>query len=604
MCGIAGIYRSEGVVDRAPLKRAAQMLAHRGPDHQATVQDGALGLVHTRLSIIDLSGGDQPLYTSNNDLTLIANGEVYNYIELREALIAQGAQFATQSDSEVILQGYAQRGPAIVDDLAGMYAFALFDRSQASLYLARDRLGIKPLYYCVHNNQFLFASEIKAILAMLERSPDIDPSALHQYLQNQFSTGRRTPFQGIYRVLPGELLKIPRTLAIEPHQYWDANRIAPRSFTFDEAAKEFDDLFDTVMTQHMRADVPFGLFLSGGTDSGVLAWALTHHYDHPLRTFSVGFQDVSMQDELNDAQLIAKRFGTQHTELKLTSEQIFNRLVHTVWAADDLMRDFASLPTALLAQTAAAELKVVFSGEGGDEIFAGYRRYRSSFEQRLKNLLFPGSGGFRVRGQWHPGLARKVFGDRLKQQGSAMRAPFIEAWARCPADWSNIQCRQYTDLTTALPDNLLVKADRMLMAFGLEGRVPFLDHRLVAFGLSLPDELKIQNRQGKVFLKRWAERYLPPDHLWQKKRGFHVPVGEWLHGEFLQQLGHTLLRNEAIKEWFQPSGIRHLLHRQHHRGDVSRELMAILQFAIWHRLFIEQPGTAPPIDIAPLEWLN
>jgi asparagine synthase (glutamine-hydrolysing) len=283
--------------------------------------------------------------------------------------------------------------------------------------------------------------------------------------------------------------------------------------------------------------------------------------------------------------------------------RVLGRIPHTVWAADELMRDYASLPTSILAQEAARELKVVFSGEGGDEVFAGYRRYRPPpLERWAKGLIRPGSGGFRTRPQWQWRWVRALFGGALLRT-SDDRGPFLAAWRASPRDWSDLQRRQYTDLVTALPDNLLVKTDRMLMGFGLEGRVPFLDHRIVEFGLSLPDALKIRGRDGKWLLKRWAEPLLPPGHLRRPKRGFHVPVGDWLTGDVADQVGRRLTQNRGIREWFKPGAIPRLAAARRSGRGGSRELFGLMQFAIWHRLFIEQPGLRPAPDEDPLDWI-
>jgi asparagine synthase (glutamine-hydrolysing) len=261
------------------------------------------------------------------------------------------------------------------------------------------------------------------------------------------------------------------------------------------------------MREHMRADVPFGLFLSGGLDSAVLACQLQAQGAGRIHSYSVGYRGTAMAHELDEAQRVADWFGFEHHALELELDQVFARIPHSIWAADELMRDYACLPTSILAETAARDLKVVFSGEGGDEAFAGYRRYRpTALERWGKSLLHPGSGGFRTRPQWSRRWMRRLFGPALANADGRARQPFIDAWQSTPSGWSDLQRRQYTDLVTALPDNLLVKTDRMLMAFGLEGRVPFLDHRLVEFGLSLPDRLKVRGRTGKWLLRQWADR--------------------------------------------------------------------------------------------------
>lgn len=578
----------------------AARLAHRGPDHEGVCLDGSTGLAHTRLSIIDLGGGDQPLYAEDGRLSLIANGEIYNHVELRTELERRGRRFSTHSDCETILHAYAEYGDAFLDRLHGMFAFALHDRARDRLILARDRLGIKPLFLARAGTGWAFASELKALLPITGK-PAVNPRALAQYLQCQFSTGRETLWAGVERLLPGEVVTIEAG-GMTRRRYWTPLEIRPAATGFDEASGRFEDLMHTVMVQHMRADVPFGLFLSGGIDSSLLLALLSRLKGEPIRTFSVGFSDSRRGTELDLAVQLARQYGSRHTVLRPTGEDMLRRLPLSVWAADELMRDFANLPTLMLAEAAGAELKVVFSGEGGDEVFAGYRRYRGQPVQRwLKNLLHPGSGGFRTTGNFL-GLERSVFGAPLREAARQWRRDFIAAWRACPDTWSDLQRMQYVDLTTALPDNLLVKADRMLMAHGVEGRVPFLDHRVVEFGLALPDALKLTRQRSKEFLRRWAERYLPPEHLRAPKRGFTVPMSAWLTGDTLDRLEKTLSASPAIREWFQPRAVHLLAEKQRRGRGVTKNLTALLQFALWHRIFIEGDGARPALQ-DPIDYL-
>ena len=603
MCGITGCIIKRGIPEHATLAQAAAQLKHRGPDDQGVLIAGPVGLAHTRLSIIDLAGGHQPICSRDGRYALVANGEVYNHVELRAALQGLGCVFQTESDSEAILHAWDRHALDGVRQLHGMFAFALHDRVAGELILGRDRLGIKPLFYAVLPDRVVFGSEIKALLPLMPAGPAICPEALLQFLQNQFSSGHDTIFTGIQRLLPGECLRIDYALNVSPCRYWSALDIRPRTIGEAEALEELEPLMQQVTREHMRSDVPFGLFLSGGVDSAILLALLDEHMQGPLQTYSVGFGNARMRDELDPAARIAAHFNCRHQELRLGREQILGRLVHSTWASDDLMRDYANLPTSLLAERAAQDVKVVFSGEGGDEGFAGYRRYRPNLEMRLKALLHPGSGGFRTRGQWRGRRAQRVFGPGLRGVAGARRKPFIDAWQAAPKDWSHLQKAQYTDLATALPDNLLVKTDRMLMGFGLEGRVPFVDHRLVAFGLSLPDHLKLRDGQGKWLLKRWAERRLPKSHLYGPKRGFHVPIGEWLQGALLEGLRQKLPANAAIREWFDGERVSQLIAAHARRGTAAREIWCLLQFAIWHRLFVEQPGRRPGTDEDPLDWI-
>lgn len=586
------------------LEPMAQQMRHRGPDGFGFFTHEGFGLVHTRLSIIDLSGGRQPILGDDGRLAVVANGEIYNYIELRGELEQAGRRFATHSDSETILHAYAEDPIRFVERLHGMFAFALVDSQRGKLILGRDRLGIKPLFYAVLPDRVLFGSELKAILPLMPAAPAIAPEALSEFLHDHCAIGEQTIFQGIRRVAPGEIIEIDADLQVQRRTYWSALSVKPRAIGFAEAEAEFDALFEQVMREHVRSDVPYGLFLSGGNDSAILLAMLSRFQSQPVRTFSIGYRDAAMKDELDDAERIAAVFGSQHSSLRVDRSTLFRRIPHTIWAADDLMRDYASLPTSALSEAAGQELKVVFSGEGGDEVFAGYRRYRQpALAWWFRNLLAPGSGGFRTRSDWWRRRSLHLLGPQLAALRPHFRDPYIKAWQRAPADWSHLTHCQYTDIATDLADSLLVKVDRMMMGFGLEGRVPFLDHRVVEFGLSLPDALKTDGREPKIFLRRWAERYLPKDHLYTKKRGFTVPVREWLSGPFLDGLEHKLLRNAAIREWFDPGHLPELFAAQRRKGNAGRELFCLMQFAIWHRLFIEQPGSQPGVDEDPLDWI-
>ncbi|QXP84669.1 asparagine synthase (glutamine-hydrolyzing) [Methylococcus sp. Mc7] len=605
MCGIAGLFDTRAPIDGTRLENAVARLAHRGPDDRGVFLDGRFGMGHTRLSIIDLAGGHQPLFSEDRKLALIANGEIYNFVELRAELEALGARFQTHSDSEVILQAYLAFGDDFLDRIQGMFAFALYDAAEGRLILARDRLGIKPLFLAQSPSGIAFASELKALLPLLDRPPAIDPEGLAQYFQNQFSTGATTVLRGVERVLPGEAVVVEAGKISRRFRYWSPLSVRTENLAFDEAAARFDALIERVMVEHMRSDVPFGLFLSGGVDSSLLLALLSRYSDQPIRTFSVGFPGTSLTDELPLAEDLAKRFGSRHREIRPDPKDIFHSLPLTVWAADDLMRDNANLPTSLLAQAAGEELKVVFSGEGGDEVFAGYGRYRTSPIERLfKGLLAPGSGGFRTRGSFRGHWPRTLFGPALLAASQQARRPVLESWRETPRQWSDLQRMQYVDLRHALPDNLLVKADRMLMAWGVEGRVPFLDHRIVEFGLGLPDRLKVEGRQGKLFLKRWGERLMPAEHLYAKKRGFHVPIGEWLDEPFLKRLAQILPEHPALAPWLKPDGIRTLIAGCRDERQGSTMLWAVIQFAIWHRLFISGNGERPEALTDPLDILQ
>lgn len=605
MCGIAGIYSWRAPVDRAGLEPVAAALAHRGPDGRGIYCDGPMGLVHTRLAIIDLAHGAQPLYSDDGMLAVVANGEIYNYVELRAELEAQGHRFATNSDCEPLLYAYRQWGEAFLSRIEGMYAFALYDRARGKLLLARDRLGIKPLFLAERGGRLHFASELKALFRLAGERPTVDAYGLLQYLQNAFATGASTLCRGIERVLPGEAVLVGERGIERRWRYWSPLAVRRREIGFEQAADEFEQLMTTVCREHLRSDVPFGLFLSGGVDSSVLLALLRRHAgDLPLRTYSVGFPASSVESELDQAAAMARRCGTEHVALHVAPAALWRRLPHAVWAADELMADPANLPVSFIAERAALDVRMVFSGEGGDEVFAGYGRYRRLRLQRLlADFLAPGSGGFRTRPTIDTALGRALFGEELLAAARAWRLPFIRCWRETPEDWTDIQRMQYTDTMTWLPDDLLVKADRMSMAHGLEARVPYLDHRVVEFGLALPDRLKVANGTGKIFLRRFGERLLPKGGLDRPKRGFTVPVRDMLRAETAARLAEALASSPAIRRWFRPEGVRVLADESRSQGRGATTAWRLLQFALWHRLFVESDGGAPGRSVDPLELL-
>jgi asparagine synthase (glutamine-hydrolysing) len=608
MCGIAGVITSSpsAVGLRPQLEAAAAALRHRGPDDFGITFDGPVGLVHTRLSIIDLAGGHQPIVSPDGELSAVVNGEIYNYVELRREYTARsGIEPLTHSDSESVLQVYSAEGVQGLRHLNGMFALALHDRARQRVVLARDRLGIKPLYVYSDATRVAFGSELKALLPLLPAPPALDADAIAQFLENEFLSGEGTVFAGIHRVPPGHALVIDRALNVPRERYWSLQQLRTLDLDMGQAQEAFTTLFEQVMREHMRADVPFGLFLSGGVDSSLLCAMLTQLHDRPIESFSVGYSVNRERNELDDAQQIAKRFGTRHHALEITPDEVRSRIPHAIWSTDELMRDFAVLPTSLLAEKAGQSLKVIFTGEGGDEAFAGYARYRKRpFQRWLSNLMRPGTGGFRARNRWPAELRARSYAPQLQSVSNGFRRVQVEAWRDAPPGWSDLQRIQYYDLIAALPDKLLVKVDRSLMAWGVEARVPYLDHRIVEFGLSLPDALKVQGRTGKLFLREWGQRHIPGPYLMQSKKGFHVPMQQILRGEFLTQLGQAFSANEAIRAWFQVDGVKGLIEAQQRTGGHSDQVWGLLQFAIWHRLFVEQPGRLPGRSEDPLDWIR
>lgn len=608
MCGIAGIITSSALLAqlRPGLDAAAAALRHRGPDDFGITLDGPVGLVHTRLSIIDLAGGHQPIVSPGGGLSAVVNGEIYNYIELRGEFSARlRAEPLTHSDSECVLQVYEAEGIAGLRRLNGMFAFAIHDRANRRVVLGRDRLGIKPLYLYRDATRVVWGSELKALLPLLPAAPALNANAIAQFLENEFAAGEDTVFAGITRVPPGHAVIIDHALKVTLERYWSINDVRPLQVDMAQAQEAFTSLIEQVMREHMRADVPFGLFLSGGVDSSLLCALLTKMHDQRIESFSVGYSVERERNELDAAQATARRFGTHHHALEITPAELLSRIPYAIWSTDELMRDFAVLPTSLLAEKAGQSLKVIFTGEGGDEAFAGYARYRKApFQRWLSNLVQPGVGGFRTRNRWPAALRLQAYAPALQAATGGFRRPQIDAWASTPRDWSDLQRIQHYDLVAALPDKLLVKVDRSLMAYGVEARVPYLDHRIVEFGLALPDTLKVHGKFGKYFLRQWGQRHIEGDSLMQTKKGFHVPMRQLLSGAFLQSLGTALVGNAAVQAWFKVDGIRHLIEAQQRTGAHSDQVWGVMQFAIWHRIFVERGGQPPGRSEDPLDWIR
>ncbi|MCB1744306.1 MAG: asparagine synthase (glutamine-hydrolyzing), partial [Gammaproteobacteria bacterium] len=395
MCGIAGLICADRKRLETVVSRMTAALSHRGPDEQGCLIERSFALAHTRLSIIDLQTGTQPLYAEQGRYALIANGEVYNHVELREELRQSGCEFASGSDSETIVQLFAKHGPAAFDRLRGMYAAAIFDRQQQRLTLVRDRLGIKPLFYIQSEGLFGFASEIKALLPLLPTEPEFDAAALRAALEQNYSTGRQTPFARIQRLLPGEWMEVDGSGIRRQIRYWQPLPVAEVPRSFDAAVQALDELMTDSVREHLRSDVPVGIFLSGGLDSSSLLSLMRDEVEAPIDAYTVGFSDG--KDELSLAAHTAKALGAHHHPLKLGRQELIDWLPLAVWSADELMFDYANLPTLRLAAEAARQLKVVITGEGGDEVFAGYGRYRPN---RLRNLF--GRRRARRKGNFHP----------------------------------------------------------------------------------------------------------------------------------------------------------------------------------------------------------
>lgn len=541
MCGIAGIVHTDArCVDRAALCQMNDALAHRGPDGSGIWLDGPAGLAHRRLAVIALSGGQQPMVSSDSGIVLVFNGEIYNYIELRNTLRADGVRFTGDSDTEVVLRAYEQWGDEAVDRLHGMFALAIWHPGRRRFFAARDRLGIKPFYYRWRHGILTFASELKAILAADSSPERLNEQSFDSYLQRQYVPAPETMVGGIRHLPPASTLVIT-SHSQEPapviRRYWRARAMPHAPATVDA----FQQLLADAVRTHLVADVPVGALLSGGVDSSLVVAHMTRLSSAPVHTFSVRFEDERL-DEGRAARAVADRLGTIHHEHVVTDADAVAALPCVAAALDEPLADYAALPTYLVAKHASAYVKVVLSGEGADELFAGYRRYRRD------RLLAPLA---RLRAPYQPS---HVF-SRAEVTRLRGHAPEVAHQPRLPTDLGTrepgeserrvsgtLNALLLRDLEGWLPDDLLVKVDRMTMRSSLEARVPYLDHHFVEWSLGLPASAKLSadGRTNKRLLRQAAAPMVGEATASRPKHGFKPPLDAWLRGR-LRSFSHDAL---------------------------------------------------------------
>ncbi len=619
MCGIFGV---KGGIEGAPFDRMDAAITHRGPDsgglHVDRAGDVAIGI--RRLRIIDLQTGEQPIHNEDKTVWIVFNGEIYNYAELRALLEGKGHRFYTRSDTETIVHLYEEYGTACVQFLRGMFGFALWDAPRRRLLLARDRLGVKPLYYWQSGRQLVFGSEIKAILEHPAVPRSVDREALLSHLSLQYVPHPRTMFAGISKLPPGHvLLADDRGVSIE--RYWAptfAN--VPRPVPESVIVEECQQLLQEAVALRLVADVPVGALLSGGVDSSLVVALMARQTSNRVKTFTVGFEEAGGYSELAEARRVANLIGTEHHEEILKPVQVEALLPRLIWHMDEPIADQAAIPTYLICQAAASRVRVVLTGEGGDEIFGGYPRYAwfqiaAALHRRAPGLAAVTAAALRSV-TWRPEARRKqelllgAFGDaerHLRWIGTfagpelaSVRGPaLIDGLPQDPAldRAARVLAGSGTDLVHRLmaldldgwfPDNILAKVDKMSMAHSLEAREPLLDHRLVEVMGTIPSRFKVRGLKTKILLKLVAERVLPPEVVHRRKHPFRVPIGPWLRGP-LDGLARELLAPEALRRdgYFDVARVSALL-RAHREGqrDTNRQLWALLCFQLWHAIFI------------------
>jgi asparagine synthase (glutamine-hydrolysing) len=590
MCGIAGLMTLDGAPPpRAPLAAMGRALRHRGPDGDGRYGSGDVGMVQTRLAIIDLTTGDQPLFEPGG-AALIANGEIYNYVELREELrSARPTLFSTQSDCEAPLHLYRRYGLDFTMHLRGMYAVVVHDPGAGHLILARDPFGIKPLYYAETARGFAFASEPGALIEGGLVASVLLRRARNELVQMQFTTGRETIFTGINRVLPGETIVVRRGRIVERRRRPALPDFGPVALGEDEALARLDAVFADSVRIHQRSDVPFGMFLSGGIDSTAVLAMMARLAERPVKAFTIGFAESDIADERPAARAAAAAVGAEHVEILFSEADFWRLLPQIVSSVDDPAADYAILPTWALARGAReAGLKVILSGEGGDELFGGYGRYRSVIRPWW-------AGGRRPR-------ARGMLDDLgvLRSEIAGWRDGITAAEVHGGGHGrTSLQAAQAVDCTDWLPNDLLIKLDRCLMAHGAEGRTPFLDAEVAALAFRLPDELKIRCGLGKWILRRWLAEELPQAQPLARKHGFTVPVGRWI-AERAKTIGPLVARSPAVRELCRPDAVESLFAAATQRR-AGRAAWNLLFYALWHRRHIERVPLPPDTTAALAE---
>ena len=625
MCGIAGIFdtREARSIDRKQLDRMNQSQFHRGPDDGGIHIEPGVGLAHRRLSIIDLSNGHQPLFNEDESVAVVFNGEIYNFPELTGELVAAGHQFRTHCDTEVIVHAWEEWGEACVDRFRGMFAFAVWDRNRRSLFLARDRLGIKPLHYALLNDgQLLFGSELKSLCVHDGLDRKLDPRSVEDYFALGYIPEPRTIYSGVCKLSPGHTLMVRQgDSSLRPRRYWDVDFASNGVTDEAEAGEQLMAQLEEAVRIRLISDVPLGAFLSGGVDSSAVVAMMAGLNDDPVNTCSISFGDPAF-NESHFASMVADRYRTDH-QVGEVSPDDFELIDKLADLYDEPYADSSAMPTYRVCELAKKRVTVALSGDGGDENLAGYRRYRwHLYEERLRSMLplslrrplFGTLGRLYPKADWAPrvfrakstfeALARddvegyfhsvSILGDKIRGnlfsdtfrrdlQGHQAVDVFREHAANAPEH--PLSRVQYLDLKTYLVGDILTKVDRASMAHALEVRVPILDHKLVEWMAGLPPDLKLRGREGKYLFKKSLEPRLPKDVLYRPKMGFAVPLGSWFRGPLRERVRTALLGPRMLDSgYFNPGFLRQIVDQhQSGRRNFSDPIWTLLMFEAFLR---------------------
>jgi asparagine synthase (glutamine-hydrolysing) len=624
MCGIAGIFAKSGLTpdDQQALNRMSNALVHRGPDGDGFYIDGFIGLAHRRLSIIDLEGGKQPLANENGTVWVALNGEIYNYIELREQLFQKGHRFATSSDTEVIVHLYEDKGEDFVSYLRGMFAIALWDANTRRLLLVRDRLGKKPIFYGFAEDKLVFASEMKALLQVSTMSRDVDYQALVDYFSLRYIPSPKSIFRAIRKVRPGHYLVID-SKGCREREYWDISFDELEERSEAEWCEELLRALQEAVRLRLRSDVPLGAFLSGGVDSSSIVALISRMNKGRVSTCSVGFDEKDYDESIHAAEF-ARLLKTQHHEEMVRPDALF--VLDKLSAIyDEPFGDWSAVPTYYVSQAARRHVTVALSGDGGDENFAGYRRYhldvmqnrfRSYFPATVRKRVFDALGTWYPRLAWAPPIFRAqatfqalsrcpvegyfysvsairpevknllLTGDVHQTMKGYNSANLFHDFYDHPERADHLSRLQYLDMKTYLVDDILVKIDRASMANSLEVRSPLLDHKFVELAAHIPSSLKLKAGQSKYIFKKAVSQLLPIEVLNRRKQGFAVPMAGWLRGQLRDFSGDLMLSEDPLG--FLDRKAVGVLWTDHQAGryNYSAELWAILMYRLWQKMFL------------------
>lgn len=614
MCGICGFI---GNNSQSVLERMTDIMSHRGPDDRGFYRDNYVGLGHRRLSIIDLKTGHQPIFNEEESLVLVYNGEIYNFKELKNKLLESGHVFKTNTDSEVIVHLYEEYGKSCVDYLRGMFAFAIWDKKRKELFLARDRFGIKPLYYTeLSSGEFIFASEIKSLLQNDKVVREVDIEAFDQYFTFRYVPENKTMFKNIFKLEPGHIVIIKNKKS-EIERYWDiVFNDDESSISEDDIVEDITELLTDSIEKRLISDVPLGAYLSGGLDSSFMVGLMSKINSSPVETFSIGFDDEKL-DESKYADIVANHFGTKHHQLIAKSNAV-ELIKKVIWHLDEPMADAATIPTYMMSELTKDYVKVILSGEGADEMFAGYDKYKIlsighkysslippkifsflSFVQRknikvlracdyLSSVKEPADAYLKLTSVFSQREKKLLYSDQTKKRLVNFNSSFeiVKKYITKNDDFLNNLL--YLDIKTWLPNDVLLKNDKMTMANSIEARVPFLDHIFAEKMAEIPVSMKLKGLTDKYILRKAMLPVVPEAIVKRKKHGFTVPIQRWMEGD-LMDFSRNVLSKKNIEEkgFFNYKFVESIVNKNHNNAFYRRQFWAILTFELWHQIFIE-----------------